>query len=118
MSGAARCAPPLNRPTPAEVATCGSFLDREWDLLAGKRTLLALGGIAWAAAVDLARRHGCDLGRVPFGHGAEVVLGPSLTLVGSYHVSQQNTFTGRLTPAMFGAVLGRCRSLSKPSTAG
>ena len=112
VSGAARCAPPANRPTPAEVGRCRPFLDREYRLLSAKRVLLALGGIAWAAAVDLARRHGWAGGRPPFGHGAEVTLGPGLTLVGSYHVSQQNTFTGRLTAGMFDQVVGRCRALA------
>ncbi len=114
VSGAARCAPPGNRPTPAEVANCSAFLDREWRLLAGKRVILALGGIAWAAAVDLAARHGWTppRPRPPFGHGVEAAVGPRLTLVGSYHVSQQNTFTGRLTAAMFDGVLARCRGLA------
>ena len=112
VSGAARCAPPGNRPTPAEVAACGSFLDREWQLLAGLRTILALGGIAWSATLAMIKRQGLTVARTPFGHGVELPLRPGLTLVGSYHVSQQNTFTGRLTPAMFDAVLVRCRALS------
>ncbi len=112
VSGAARCAPPDNKPTPAEVAACGTYLDREWALLDRKRVLLALGGLAWAAAVALAERHGCGVGRPPFGHGAEVPLAAGVRLVGSYHVSQQNTFTGRLTAAMFDAVLGRCSARS------
>ena len=111
ISGAARCAPPGNKPTPVEVAACSSYLDREWDLLVRKRAILALGGIAWAAVVGLARRQGCDVGRPAFGHGVEVGLGGGVTLVGSYHVSQQNTFTGRLTAGMFDAVVGRCRGL-------
>ena len=109
VSGAARCAPPGNRPTPAEVDSCSTFLDREWAVLARKRVILALGAIAWSAAVDLANRHGCAIGRPRFGHAAEVTLVPTVTLVGSYHVSQQNTFTGRLTAAMFDGVLARCR---------
>jgi uracil-DNA glycosylase family 4 len=113
ISGAARCAPPGNRPTPVEVGNCSLFLDREWDLLDRRRVILALGAIAWSAAVELANRHGCPIGRPPFGHAAEVDLGEGATLVGSYHVSQQNTFTGRLTTAMFDAVLGRARVLSE-----
>ena len=113
VSGAARCAPPGNKLTPAEVANCSGYLDREWALLDRKRVILALGGIAWAAAVGLARRHGCDAGRPAFGHGVEVPLAGGVTLVGSYHVSQQNTFTGRLTAAMFDAVVARCRAVSQ-----
>jgi uracil-DNA glycosylase family 4 len=112
VSGAARCAPPGNRPTPVEVGNCASFLDREWALLRHKRVILALGGIAWTAVVGLARRQGASV-TAPFGHGAEVALGPTLALVGSYHVSQQNTFTGRLTVEMFDRVLGRCRVLGE-----
>jgi uracil-DNA glycosylase family 4 len=106
ISAAARCAPPDNRPSPAELATCSRFLDREWTALTNKRVLLALGGIAWSAVTG-------HLGRTaaPFGHGAELLLAPGLTLVGSYHVSQQNTFTGRLNTMMFDAVLTRCRAL-------
>ena len=113
VSGAARCAPPGNRPTPIEVGRCGPFLDREWELLPAKRTILALGGIAWRAAVDLARRQGTTVARPPFGHGVEVRLGRGLTLIGSYHVSQQNTFTGRLTAGMFDDVVARCRQLGR-----
>ena len=112
VSGAARCAPPGNRPTPAEVAACGVFLDREWALLADKRVILALGAIAWAAAVAMAGRNAASVGRPAFGHGVAVPLAAGVTLVGSYHVSQQNTFTGRLTAAMFDAVITRCRDLT------
>jgi uracil-DNA glycosylase family 4 len=127
ISAAARCAPPDNKPSPAEIAACADFLDEEWRLLTRKRVILALGKIAWDAASGLARRHvtwpsrpsagrwgGKRSGeaskpRVHFAHAAACDLGPGLTLIGSYHVSQQNTFTGRLTPAMFDAVLRVCR---------
>ena len=114
ISATARCAPPGNKPLPAEVANCSTYLDREWGLLRHKRVILALGKIAWDAAVALAVRQGCAVPkpRPAFGHGAEMPLGAGLVLVGSYHVSQQNTFTGKLTAAMFDAVLGRCRALS------
>ena len=111
ISATARCAPPDNKPLPREIANCGEYLDREWDLLRRKRAILALGKIGWDAALALAARHGRPPGRAAFGHGAEVRLSPTLSLVGSYHVSQQNTFTGRLTAAMFDAVLARCRAL-------
>jgi uracil-DNA glycosylase family 4 len=114
ISATARCAPPANKPLPSEVLNCASYLDREWSLLRSKRVILALGGIAWDAALSLAARNGCDLGspKPKFAHGAVVGLCDELHLVGSYHVSQQNTFTGRLTNGMFDAVLGKCRTLS------
>jgi uracil-DNA glycosylase family 4 len=117
ISATARCAPPANKPLPIEVTNCSSYLDREWSLLRNKRVILALGGIAWDAALSLAARNGCDLPqpKPKFGHGGVVELCNGLHLLGSYHVSQQNTFTGRLTNAMFDAVLGRCRELSTKS---
>ena len=110
ISATARCAPPANKPLPTEVANCATYLDREWDLLRKKRVLLALGKIAWDAAVALAVRHGCVLPkpRPAFGHGAVMRLSNRLTLVGSYHVSQQNTFTGKLTEGMFDEVMAVC----------
>ena len=147
ISAAARCAPPDNKPSPGEIEACARFLDEEWRLLAGKRVILALGKIAWDAALRLAvraasaspgkpaddRREGscasARCARMPkdphsnplpsdgekakrsraFAHGAVVPLARDLTLIGSYHVSQQNTFTGRLTPRMFDDVLAQCR---------
>ena len=72
--------------------------------------ILALGGIAWNASLAMATRNSCQIARPrpPFGHGAEVQLSPRLWLVGSYHVSQQNTFTGRLTEKMFDVVVKNC----------
>jgi uracil-DNA glycosylase family 4 len=120
ISATARCAPPANKPLPEEVGNCAGYLDREWELLKRKRVILALGGIAWNAALALAIRNGCSVGktRPPFGHAAEAKLCEGLTLVGSYHVSQQNTFTGRLTTTMFDAVLKRCIALSGESALG
>ena len=117
ISATARCAPPGNKPLPIEVTNCSSYLDREWSLLRNKRVILALGGIAWDAALSLAGRNGCALPqpKPKFGHGAVVELCNGLHVLGSYHVSQQNTFTGRLTDAMFDAVLGQCRELSTKS---
>src|SRR2546421_9840274 len=114
ISATARCAPPANKPTPQEVAACADFLDAEWRLLKRKRVLLALGKIAWDATLALAARNGIAIPRPrpAFGHGAVVRLNDSLTLLGSYHVSQQNTFTGKLTPAMFDAVLARAKALA------
>ena len=114
ISATARCAPPGNKPLSIEVSNCAAFLDREWALLLRKRVILALGGIAWEASLALASRNGCDVTspKPKFAHGAVVELCAGLHLVGSYHVSQQNTFTGRLTNAMFDGVLERCRELS------
>jgi uracil-DNA glycosylase family 4 len=110
ISATVRCAPPENKPLPIEARNCSGYLDEEWDILDRKRTILALGKIAWDATLALARRKGCEIARpVEFGHGAVVSLGPRLSLVGSYHVSQQNTFTGKLTMGMFDRVLRKCR---------
>lgn len=112
ISATARCAPPANKPLPGEVENCAEYLDREWGLLKRKRVLLALGKIAWDACVGMAKRNGAEVGqKVEFGHGAEWPMG-NVTLVGSYHVSQQNTFTGRLTERMFDAVLNKCLVLA------
>jgi uracil-DNA glycosylase len=103
-----RCAPPANKPTPAERDRCRPFLERELALLHDVRVFVALGQFGYQVLCGV-------LGvapRPPFGHGAEVVLPDGHTIVCSYHVSQQNTFTGKLTPAMFDAVLVRARELA------
>jgi uracil-DNA glycosylase family 4 len=114
ISATARCAPPANKPSPEEVRNCAPYLDREWALLKDKRVILGLGKIAWDAAVALAARNGVTIvsPRPAFGHGAVHRLEQRLWLIGSYHVSQQNTFTGKLTERMFDAVLGTCRLLA------
>ena len=109
---AVRCAPPANRPTPQERATCAPWLDRDLALAAGGlRSILALGGIGWDATVTAARRLGWTVPRPKprFGHGVQALLlagDHPVRLVGSYHVSQQNTFTGRLTERMLDEVIG------------
>jgi len=109
---AVRCAPPANKPDPSERHTCGIWLDRDLELTApGLRSMLALGAIAWDATLASARRLGWTVPRPKprFAHGADTALvttaDRSIRLVGSYHVSQQNTFTGRLTEAMLDEVL-------------
>ena len=109
---AVRCAPPGNKPDPAERHTCGFWLDRDLALAApGLRSMLALGAIAWDATLASARRLGwvVQRPRPRFTHGAETTMvtttDRSIRLVGSYHVSQQNTFTGRLTETMLDEVL-------------
>jgi uracil-DNA glycosylase family 4 len=112
ISAAVRCAPPGNKPLPGEIANCSEYLDREWDLLRDVRVILALGRIGWDAVISLAKRQGCEFpdGRLAFGHGVEMRLDAKRRLLGSYHVSQQNTFTGKLTPGMFDGVLRRAQN--------
>ena len=106
ITAAVRCAPPQNKPTPAERDACLPYAARELELL-DARVLVCLGAFAWDAALRL-----LDLRPKPkFGHGAEVRAG-GLTLLGCYHPSQQNTFTGVLTPPMLDAVLLRARELT------
>ena len=109
----ARCAPPDNKPRPDELARCAPWLARELELLE-PRVVLALGAIAWATVLGLLRAQGIAVPRPSpvFAHGAEVALEGAPRLVGAYHVSQQNTQTGRLTPAMFDAVLRRAADLA------
>jgi uracil-DNA glycosylase len=111
---AVRCAPPANAPTPLERETCGGWLDRDLTFAAPRlRSMLALGSIGWDAALASARRLGWAAPRPKprFRHGAEAVLvtpaGRPVRLVASYHVSQQNTFTGKLSESMLDEVIGR-----------
>jgi uracil-DNA glycosylase len=108
-----RCAPPSNKPTPEERDRCLPFLARELALVPA-RVILALGSFAWDGALRAIAN--ADSVTVPkpkprFGHGAESVVG-TYTLVGAFHPSQQNTFTGKLTPQMFDAVVSRARTLA------
>jgi uracil-DNA glycosylase family 4 len=114
ISAAGRCAPPANKPTPEELATCSEWLDREREALSDVRVILALGAIAWDAALALLARGGAAIPkpRPKFGHGAHIELG-GLQLLGCYHVSQQNTFTGKLTPMMLDGVLRAACNLTR-----
>ncbi len=107
-----RCAPPGNKPSPAERDRCIPFFTRELALLPNVRAVLALGGFAWDGMLRVAELagHPSARPRPRFRHGAEATLGP-WRLIGSYHVSQQNTFTGRLTERMLDAVFGRARAI-------
>ena len=108
-----KCAPPANKPTPAERDACRPFLTRELALV-DPVVFVALGGFAYQALC-------AHLGIRPrprFGHGVEVPLGDGRTVLCSYHVSQQNTFTGRLTEDMLDAVFARARELSALGPAG
>jgi uracil-DNA glycosylase len=103
------CAPPDNRPTIEEIANCRLWLEETLDLVPA-RVLIALGHLAWDAAVRSIVARGWYSGRKPtFGHAAQVALADGRWLLGSYHPSQQNTFTGRLTEPMFDAVFHAAR---------
>lgn len=106
VTAAVRCAPPDNKPTPDERDRCRSYLHRELALLERVRVVVALGGFAYqVVAVELGIRP-----RPRFGHGVEAAAPGGRLVVCSYHPSQQNTFTGRLTEAMFDAVVERARA--------
>lgn len=115
ISASLRCAPPANKPTTTQLERCAGHLDAECNALANVRVLFCLGGIAWDAALALLARRGHSIPRPrpKFAHGAEAVVGPR-TLVASYHVSQQNTFTGRLTPQMLDEALVIARHRADP----
>lgn len=113
VTSAVKCAPPANKPLPAERDACAAWFHAERGLLPRVRVILCLGGFAWDAAMRLLRAEGTRLpaGTARFGHGAVAEIAGAPTLVGAYHPSQQNTFTGRLTPAMMDEVLGRVREM-------
>jgi len=115
ITAAVRCAPPANKPTPAERDRCLPFAARELELLEHVRVIVCLGAFAWAAGLRLLSERGHELPRPRphFGHGAHWLAAPSgPALLGCFHPSQQNTFTGRLTPAMLDAVLAQARKLA------
>lgn len=113
IAAAVRCAPPLNRPTNDERDNCAPFLVRELALLENVRVIVPLGGFGWEAVLRTVAALGHPVPRPKphFGHGAEVRIGP-YQLVASFHPSQQNTFTGRLTAPMLADVLGRAATLA------
>ncbi|GIK76643.1 MAG: uracil-DNA glycosylase [Actinomycetes bacterium] len=112
VTAAVRCAPPANKPTVDERDRCRPFLDRELALLPAARVMVGLGSFGWDAAQRALAAGGREVPRPKprFGHGAEVAI-DGMTLLGSYHPSQQNTFTGRLTEAMLDTVLARAVAL-------
>ncbi|MEP6768922.1 MAG: uracil-DNA glycosylase [Acidobacteriota bacterium] len=115
ITATVRCAPPDNRPLPEEFAFCREYLDRERDALPDARVLVALGSIAFEACLGTLARSGHPVPRPKprFAHGTEVEIG-GYRLFASYHPSQQNTFTGRLTQVMLQTVLARAVRSSAP----
>jgi len=113
VTAVVRCAPPANRPTPEERDNCLPYLERELEMLERCRTIVALGSFAWDGALRAIRALGGEIPRPRprFGHGAEAKAG-HWTLLGCYHPSQQNTFTGRLTEPMLDAVFVRAAELT------
>ena len=112
ITASVRCAPPANKPTIEERDTCAPWLALELGLLARVRVIVALGAFGWDAGLRVLAEQGHAVRPKPrFGHGAEVAIGP-YRLLGTYHPSQQNTFTGKLTPPMLQAVLMRARELA------
>ena len=109
MTAVVKCAPPDNKPLPAERLNCRPFIQRELALLAEVKVVVCLGAFAFSAACD-------EFGirpRPKFGHGAQCAAAPGLTLLCSFHPSQQNTFTGRLTESMLDDVFTRAVELAR-----
>jgi uracil-DNA glycosylase family 4 len=114
IAAAVRCAPPANRPTPRERDTCLPWTVRELELIPTIRLIVCLGGFAWDAALRLRAAAGLEnpRPRPRFGHDALFDPGDRLPLLGCFHPSQQNTFTGKLTEGMMEAVFARARALA------
>lgn len=114
ITATCHCAPPDNKPTKEEIENCRPWFDRTVEITPA-RVFLALGQIGWRSMIGYARQAGWYQGRIPkFGHGAEVEFSRNRWLIGSYHPSQQNTFTGRLTEPMFDSVFARVNEMLEP----
>ena len=118
ITAAARCAPPDNKPLPAELANCAPFLERELEGLKDLRVVVALGRIGFEAYLNYLKRRKLIAGKreYEFRHGAEYGLPDGRVLVASYHPSNQNTQTGKLTKRMFQEIFQRARELADEST--
>ncbi|MGA9475032.1 MAG: uracil-DNA glycosylase [Terriglobales bacterium] len=115
ITAAARCAPPDNKPLPQELANCAPYLDRELEGLKNLRVVVALGKIAFDAYLNYLKRRALITSRAPyvFGHGATYKMADGKTLLASYHPSNQNTQTGKLTEDMFRKIFERARDLTE-----
>ena len=113
ITAAVRCAPPDNKPLPEEIANCAPYLDREITYLDRLKVVVALGKIGFDAYLAHLQRSGFAFrkSQYPFGHAAEYKMPNGITLLGSYHPSNQNTATGKLTPNMFEAIFRTARRL-------
>lgn len=113
ITATCRCAPPQNKLLPKEILNCRPFLLKELGLLARVKVVVGLGKVGFDSAVAAFREHGWapDRKKLSFSHGAEHRINDRVTLIASFHPSQQNTFTGRLTEPMFDAIFLRARSL-------
>ena len=112
ITAAAHCAPPGNKPTPEEIRNCRPFFERELDLLTGVRVVVALGKIAFDNYLDVLKERGVVRSRAPFvfGHNRRFMIAPGQpVLISSYHPSQQNTSTGKLTEKMLVEVFRKAR---------
>ncbi|HKU22476.1 MAG TPA: uracil-DNA glycosylase [Terriglobales bacterium] len=118
ITAAVRCAPPQNKPLPEEIANCATFLDREIPLLKNVRVIVALGRIGFDAYLNYLKRQGVLKSKKDFvfGHGAQYQLPDGRVLLASYHPSNQNTQTGKLTREMFMEIFRRAARLAKTST--
>ena len=115
ITAAARCAPPLNKPTPEELGNCAPFLDREIAMLKDLRVVVPLGKIGFDAYLRHLKRTGAITSAAPyvFSHGAEYKMPNGIYLLASFHPSMQNTNTGRLTEKMFAEIFKRARKLAR-----
>ena len=117
ITAAVRCAPPDNKPTPEEISRCAPYLDREIAALKNLKVVVALGKIGFDAYLAYLKRHGFAVKKseLVFGHAAEYKLPNGVTLLASYHPSNQNTATGKLTAEMFERVFARAKKLAAKS---
>jgi uracil-DNA glycosylase len=116
ITAAVRCAPPKNKPTPAELRNCFPYLVEEFDALGRLRVMIALGAIAFAAVCKVLRERGFAFDPVRFAHGAELRVTKrkrTVVVIASYHPSRQNTNTGKLTTPMFDAIFSRANKVLK-----
>jgi uracil-DNA glycosylase family 4 len=114
ITAAVRCAPPDNKPLPSELVNCAPYLDRELELLRNVRVVVALGKIAFDAYLAHLKRNGSLESRagITFGHATRYAMSNGITLLASYHPSNQNTATGRLTTAMFEAIFREAKMIA------